>query len=169
MTPAKIVLEPSTWAGLGLLLQAVRFIVPPQWQLLIDAATGILGTRTLAARGAKPGLDMLSPSDQWQALAVAAAQASRSARAAGWSAAGPDADHGSTSTVVWRSIDRPSASKGARPATSATFTLTEPVCRLLVSRPMPDANTAPVGCVSSVRRLAAPTLAVNDGSSASPR
>lgn len=50
MTPAKIVLEPSTWAGVGLLLQAVRFIVPPQWQLLVDAATGMAGTMSVGLR-----------------------------------------------------------------------------------------------------------------------
>ena len=108
---------------------------------------------------------------QWRTLAaqdLTAEQVCREADALR-TATGPDADHGSTSTVVWRSIDRPSASKGARPATSATFTRTEPVCRLCVSRPMPDANTAPVGCVRTVCWLAAPTLVANDGSSASPR
>ncbi len=39
--------------------------------------------------------------------------------------------------------------EGASPATSATLMRTEPVCRLSVSRPMPAANTAPDGCVSS--------------------
>lgn len=48
-----VVREPSTWAGIGLLLGAVRYIVPPQWQLFVDALMGMAGTVSVGLR--EPG------------------------------------------------------------------------------------------------------------------
>ncbi|MGJ3507073.1 class I SAM-dependent DNA methyltransferase, partial [Enemella sp. A6] len=43
-------------------------VAPPTLDDWIDAAEGILGTRKLASRGAR-GMSMLSPADQWEAMA----------------------------------------------------------------------------------------------------
>lgn len=32
--------EPSTWAGLGVLCQAAKGFVPPQWHIVLDGGSG---------------------------------------------------------------------------------------------------------------------------------
>ncbi len=42
--------EPSTWGGIGVLLQAIRFFVPPAYQPIIDALSGAAGAAAVALR-----------------------------------------------------------------------------------------------------------------------
>lgn len=50
-----ILKEPSTWGGIGVLLQALRFFVPPVYQPIIDAISGVAGAAAVAMREQKVG------------------------------------------------------------------------------------------------------------------
>lgn len=45
-----ILKEPSTWGGIGVVLQALRFFVPIQYQPVVDALSGAAGAAAVALR-----------------------------------------------------------------------------------------------------------------------
>ena len=48
--------EPSTWAGLGILFQAAKAFVPPQYHVLLDGATGGAGWLAVQLRERAPAV-----------------------------------------------------------------------------------------------------------------
>lgn len=40
--------EPSTWAGLGMLFQMLKVVVPPQYHTIIDGVTTVAGSVAVA-------------------------------------------------------------------------------------------------------------------------
>ncbi|MFZ4758920.1 MAG: hypothetical protein ACOYLX_12215 [Burkholderiaceae bacterium] len=42
--------EPSTWAGLAAIVQAVAFVIPPQWQWIAHVVTAAAGSAAVKLR-----------------------------------------------------------------------------------------------------------------------
>ncbi|MFY7915877.1 MAG: hypothetical protein ACOVPA_14565 [Rubrivivax sp.] len=46
--------EPSTWAGIATIVQALAFVVPPQWQWIAHTLTAAAGTAAVKLREGAP-------------------------------------------------------------------------------------------------------------------
>lgn len=46
----KRLFEPSTWAGLAVLIQGAKIVVPPHWHIVVDGLSSAAGGLAVALR-----------------------------------------------------------------------------------------------------------------------